>query len=128
VSHWLKELRDHADENIVIMLLGNKLDLSETSRAVPTEEGGALAETEGFLFMETSALDATNVDNAFASIFDEIYKIIPKKTAAVEEPSTKNIGDRVILRPPSIRGEGGEDAESRLRSRREEHKKAGGCC
>jgi Ras-related protein Rab-11A len=110
------------------MLLGNKLDLSDTSRAVPTEEGGALAETEGFLFMETSALDATNVDNAFATIFDEIYKIIPKKTAAVEETSTKNIGDRVILRPPSIKGEGGEDAESRLRSRREEQKKAGGGC
>ncbi|KAI8583889.1 hypothetical protein K450DRAFT_220446 [Umbelopsis ramanniana AG] len=128
VSHWLKELRDHADEKIVIMLVGNKLDLSETSRAVPTEEGGALAETQDFLFMETSALDATNVDNAFATIFDEIYKIIPKKTTATEEQSTKNIGDRVILRPPSIRGEGGEDAESRLRSRREEQKKAGGGC
>ncbi|KAI9280192.1 GTP-binding protein [Umbelopsis sp. AD052] len=128
VSHWLKELRDHADEKIVIMLVGNKLDLSETSRAVPTEEGGALAETQGFLFMETSALDATNVDNAFATIFDEIYKIIPKKTTATEEQSAKNIGDRVVLRPPSIKGEGGEDAESRLRSRREEQKKAGGGC
>ncbi|CAO3694441.1 unnamed protein product [Umbelopsis ramanniana] len=128
VSHWLKELRDHADEKIVIMLVGNKLDLSETSRAVPTEEGGALAETQNFLFMETSALDATNVDNAFATIFDEIYKIIPKKTTATEEQSARNLGDRVILRPPSIKGEAGEDAESRLRSRREEQKKAGGGC
>ncbi|CAM0142247.1 hypothetical protein VKS41_002271 [Umbelopsis sp. WA50703] len=127
VSHWLKELREHADENIVIMLLGNKLDLSQTSRAVPTEEGGALAETEGFLFMETSALDATNIDNSFATIFDEIYKIIPKKTAH-DDSTSKNIGDRVVLRPPSIKGEEGEDMESRLKSRREEQKKAGGNC
>ena len=27
VERWLKELRDHADANIVIMLVGNKSDL-----------------------------------------------------------------------------------------------------
>jgi Ras-related protein Rab-11A len=37
VSRWLKELRDHADSNIVIMLVGNKSDLRHL-RAVPTEE------------------------------------------------------------------------------------------
>ena len=37
VTRWLKELRDHADTNIVIMLVGNKSDLRHL-RAVPTEE------------------------------------------------------------------------------------------
>ena len=37
VERWLKELRDHADSNIVIMLVGNKCDLRHL-RAVPTEE------------------------------------------------------------------------------------------
>lgn len=37
VDRWLKELRDHADSNIVIMLVGNKSDLKHL-RAVPTEE------------------------------------------------------------------------------------------
>lgn len=37
VVRWLKELRDHADANIVIMLVGNKSDLKHL-RAVPTEE------------------------------------------------------------------------------------------
>ena len=37
VQRWLKELRDHADANIVIMLVGNKSDLRHL-RAVPTEE------------------------------------------------------------------------------------------
>ena len=36
VQRWLKELRDHADSNIVIMLVGNKSDLKHL-RAVPTE-------------------------------------------------------------------------------------------
>jgi Ras-related protein Rab-11A len=42
VSRWLKELRDHADANIVIMLVGNKSDLRHL-RAVPTEEAKSFA-------------------------------------------------------------------------------------
>ena len=37
VSRWLKEVRDHADANIVIMLVGNKSDLRHL-RAVSTED------------------------------------------------------------------------------------------
>ena len=42
VQRWLKELRDHADSNIVIMLVGNKSDLKHL-RAVPTDEARAFA-------------------------------------------------------------------------------------
>ena len=42
VKRWLKELRDHADSNIVIMLVGNKSDLRHL-RAVPTDEAKAFA-------------------------------------------------------------------------------------
>jgi GTPase SAR1 family protein len=44
VTRWLKELRDHADSNIVIMLVGNKSDLKHL-RAVPTEEAKAFSST-----------------------------------------------------------------------------------
>lgn len=37
VERWLKELRGHADSNIVIMLVGNKSDLRHL-RSVPTED------------------------------------------------------------------------------------------
>ena len=37
VERWLKELRDHADANIVIMLVGNKSDLRHL-RSVHTED------------------------------------------------------------------------------------------
>ena len=44
VTRWLKELRDHADSNIVIMLVGNKSDLKHL-RAVPTEEAKVFSST-----------------------------------------------------------------------------------
>ena len=48
VTRWLKELRDHADSNIVIMLVGNKSDLKHL-RAVPTDEAKAFSsEYPGF--------------------------------------------------------------------------------
>lgn len=46
VTRWLKELRDHADSNIVIMLVGNKSDLRHL-RAVPTEEAKAFSQENG---------------------------------------------------------------------------------
>ena len=85
VTRWLKELRDHADANIVIMLVGNKSDLRHL-RAVPTEEAKQFAseyfpfKPYGILFaygttgennlsfIETSALDASNVELAFQNI------------------------------------------------------------
>jgi GTPase SAR1 family protein len=42
VTRWLEELRDHANSNIVIMLVGNKGDL-ERRRAVSTEEARSFA-------------------------------------------------------------------------------------
>jgi small GTP-binding protein len=42
VMRWLKELRDHANPSIVIMLVGNKSDLKHL-RAVPAEEARSFA-------------------------------------------------------------------------------------
>ncbi|XP_046857520.1 ras-related protein Rab-11B [Xenia sp. Carnegie-2017] len=72
VERWLKQIRDHADSNIVIMLVGNKSDLRHL-RAVPTEEAKAFAEKNSLSFIETSALDSTNVEQAFQNILTEIY-------------------------------------------------------
>lgn len=42
VERWLKELYEHAEANIVVMLVGNKTDL-ESERSVPTEEAQGFA-------------------------------------------------------------------------------------
>lgn len=78
MERWLKELRDHTDPNIVVMLIGNKSDLRHLV-AVSTEDGTSFAEKESLYFMETSALEATNVDNAFAEVLTQIYRIVSKK-------------------------------------------------
>ncbi|XP_043703155.1 ras-related protein Rab2BV [Telopea speciosissima] len=102
VQRWLRELRDHADSNIVIMMAGNKSDLSHL-RAVQEEDARVLAEKEGLSFLETSALEAYNIEKAFQTILTEIYHIISKKALAAQEAAnstslpgqgtTINVGD-----------------------------------
>ncbi|EJD46220.1 ras-domain-containing protein [Auricularia subglabra TFB-10046 SS5] len=72
---WLKELRDFADTNAVIMLVGNKSDLKHI-RAVSTEEAAAFSAEHGLSFLETSALDSSNVDEAFNTVVNDIFKIV----------------------------------------------------
>ena len=84
VERWLKELRDHADSNIVIMLVGNKSDLRHL-RSVQTEDAKAFSEKEGLSFIETSALEATNVEESFQIILSEIYGILSKKALTSDE-------------------------------------------
>ncbi|CAN1236253.1 Ras-related protein RABA2a [Linum grandiflorum] len=86
VSRWLKELRDHADANIVVMLIGNKTDLKHL-RGVATEDAQGYAEKEGLSFIETSALEALNVEKAFQTILSDIYRIISKKSISLGEDS-----------------------------------------
>jgi len=81
IERWLRELRDHADQNIVIMIVGNKSDLRHL-RAVPTEEAKEFAEKHRLSFIETSALDSTNVETAFRSILTDIYHIVSQKAIA----------------------------------------------
>ncbi|KAG0294837.1 hypothetical protein BGZ98_001609 [Dissophora globulifera] len=75
VSRWLSEVREHADSNIIVMLVGNKSDLRHL-RSIHTEEAKSFAEENGLMFIETSALDATNVDLAFTRLLTEIYKVV----------------------------------------------------
>ncbi|KAL2116641.1 hypothetical protein VTJ04DRAFT_8809 [Mycothermus thermophilus] len=93
VTRWLKELRDHADSNIVIMLVGNKTDQRHL-RAVPTEDATKFASENGLSFIETSALEATNVDLAFQNILSSIYEIVSSKSLAEEGDVGKKFDPR----------------------------------
>ncbi|KAG2274225.1 hypothetical protein Bca4012_046539 [Brassica carinata] len=84
IPRWLEELRGHADKNIVIILVGNKSDL-EDQRAISTEDAKEFAETEGLFFLETSALNAVNVETAFSTVLTEIFNIVNKKNLVAGE-------------------------------------------
>ncbi|KAE8732148.1 Ras-related protein RABA1i [Hibiscus syriacus] len=78
VQRWLKELRDHTDSSIVIMLVGNKADLQHLF-AVSTDDAKDFAEREHTFFMKTSALDSTNVEDAFTEVLTQIYHVVSRK-------------------------------------------------
>jgi len=100
VARWLKELRDHADSNIVIMLVGNKSDLKHL-RAVPTAEGESFSAENGLSFIETSALDASNVDSAFQNILTDIYHIVSSKALESNADAVRPTGGESVRLPPS---------------------------
>lgn len=104
IPRWLEELRSHADKNIVIMLIGNKSDL-EDQRAVTTEDAKEFAQKEGLFFLETSALEATNVEPAFMTVLTEIFNIVNKKTLT-SDPQTNGTppalpGKKIIIPGPA---------------------------
>ncbi|KAG9480782.1 hypothetical protein GDO78_010183, partial [Eleutherodactylus coqui] len=88
VDRWLKELYDHADASILVMLVGNKSDLKDEAREVPTEEAKMYADSNDLLFMETSALDSTNVELAFETILRDIYKKILRSKGEAPKENT----------------------------------------
>ncbi|MES1909525.1 MAG: Ras-related protein RABD2c, variant 3 [Cercozoa sp. M6MM] len=67
VEEWLGEVNRHASENTLKLLVGNKADLTN-ERAVTTEDAKAFAERLSIPFLETSAKDATNVEQAFLTM------------------------------------------------------------
>ncbi|ORY93340.1 ras family-domain-containing protein [Syncephalastrum racemosum] len=119
VETWLKELRDHADNNITLMLVGNKSDLADTSRAVTTDEAKDYASEGEMLFFETSALDSTNVDVAFQTVFERVYETVPKTMAQDNEGGSLGAQNTIKLKPPTAGSEG---------NRQDETKSGGGCC
>ncbi|KAE8714878.1 Ras-related protein RABA5a [Hibiscus syriacus] len=117
IGRWLNELQTHSDMNVVTILVGNKSDLKE-GREVSTSEGKALAEAQGLFFMETSALDSSNVAAAFQTIVEEIYSILSRKVMMSNESKKQDApldGKTVVLR-----GEENQQPETEA--------KQGGCC
>ncbi|XP_076161432.1 ras-related protein Rab-37 isoform X2 [Ptiloglossa arizonensis] len=71
IRAWLSEIREHANEDVVIMLLGNKSDCGP-ERVVKREEGERLAQEYKVPFMETSAKTGLNVELAFLAVAREL--------------------------------------------------------
>ncbi|CAI0374361.1 unnamed protein product [Linum tenue] len=124
IGRWLNELHTHSDMNVVTILVGNKSDLKD-AREVPTAEGKALAEAQGLFFMETSALDSSNVTAAFETVVKEIYNILSRKVISQElkkqdAPEMGN-GKTVVLQRDDEPG--GENPEGEAAKQG-----GGGCC
>jgi GTPase SAR1 family protein len=80
IENWMNEVEKNASDNISRIMVGNKSDM-EDSRQVSTEEGKELAEHYNVRFLETSAKDCKNVEEAFTIMTREI-----KSRVAITQP------------------------------------------
>jgi len=87
LTTWLEDARKHANENMVIMLVGNKSDL-ERRRAVTVEEGEQFAREHNLIFIETSAKTASNIEEAFVRTAQHIYQRIQSGTFDISNESS----------------------------------------
>ncbi|XP_038678766.1 GTP-binding protein YPTM2-like isoform X2 [Tripterygium wilfordii] len=89
VKQWLNEIDRYASENVNKLLVGNKCDLT-ANKVVSYETAKAFADEIGIPFMEASAKNATNVEQAFMAMSAEI------KNRMASQPSMNN------ARPPTV--------------------------
>ncbi|XP_071707711.1 ras-related protein RABA6a-like [Rutidosis leptorrhynchoides] len=98
LKKWLHELREFGNREMVIVLIGNKSDLCD-SREVDVEDGQNLAQLENLCFMETSAKENLNVEDAFLQMITKIYEIASLKSleAKKNEPNPNLDGRKEII-------------------------------
>lgn len=114
VTDWLADLRQIAEPDIVVVLVGNKADLvvdggngeagSGTGREVSRREAEEWARRNGVLeYVETSAKSGENVENAFCRVAERIYQNIQAgkydlndRRSGVKGPSAGGPGGRQV--------------------------------
>eukprot|EP01005_Ploeotia_sp_CARIB1_P001355 NODE_293_length_1006_cov_809.797497_g286_i0.p1 GENE.NODE_293_length_1006_cov_809.797497_g286_i0~~NODE_293_length_1006_cov_809.797497_g286_i0.p1 ORF type:complete len:205 (-),score=37.41 NODE_293_length_1006_cov_809.797497_g286_i0:339-953(-) len=96
VKTWLSEIDKYATDNVNKLLVGNKCDLV-VKKVVDFNTAKDFADSLGIPFLETSAKNATNVEQAFMTMSAEIKRRI----AAQQTPGGGNAGVR--LPPPGAR-------------------------
>ena len=86
---WLKELKTHANPDIKIFLIGNKIDL-EDQRKVTTEEAKKFKDDYMLnLYMETSAKNGINAREIFVEGARILYKEYNQYKKVDEEKKIK---------------------------------------
>lgn len=104
VKQWLQEIDRYASENVNKLLVGNKCDLT-TKKVVDYTTAKEYADQLGIPFLETSAKNATNVEQAFMTMAAEIKNRVGPPAPSGPTGQVKIEGSRPI-----------------------EQKSGGGCC
>ena len=85
MNKWINDVKDNAPKNIVIMIVGNKSDLTDKKVDLGEELNPF---KQNYMYLEVSAKNGTNVSLAFE---DLTFKIIEKqKEISKEEPVVKD--------------------------------------
>ncbi|KAK5804298.1 hypothetical protein PVK06_031947 [Gossypium arboreum] len=105
IRNWIRNIEQHASDNVNKILVGNKADMDESKRAVPTSKGQALADEYGIKFFETSAKTNLNVEEVFFSIARDIKQRLACTDSKAESHrqskltnKTRELGLRQLLK------------------------------
>lgn len=93
ISERYNEVRANAGLDCCIILVGNKLDQRHI-RAILPEEARRYAEDRNIQYVETSALDATNVEQAFRTLIVDIYRRWASRMDTMKEESNANYSSK----------------------------------
>lgn len=96
MAKWIEDARSLREDDCIILLAGNKSDISQQHRQVSTTEAQVFASERNLLFFEISAKEGTNITETF----NEVAK---KLTGTVINPIVKsNITNQGFsLEPPA---------------------------
>ncbi|XP_077244706.1 ras-related protein RABE1d-like [Tasmannia lanceolata] len=89
IRNWIRNIEQHASDNVNKILVGNKADMDESKRAVPTSRGQSLADEYGIKFFETSAKTNLNVEQVFFSIARDIKQRLADTDSKAEPQGIK---------------------------------------
>ena len=110
------------DQNIVVMLVGNKKDLKK-ERQVDRAEATEFCKQNRLFFIETSALADTNVTAAFETIIKEIHRLVSRKAMGSEQGGGKDVVGKNIKGQSIALSETVAEEEAK-----EKEKVKKGCC
>ena len=96
IDKWLNELKKTSDENIQLILIGNKCDLSD-NRVISQDDAEVKCKDLNIPYMETSALSSFNVDKAFNYLIEQIASKIEKNIDDDIEFDDVNFGNNINL-------------------------------
>ena len=102
IEQWMQDVKCYASDNVHKLLVGNKCDLTD-KRVVDYTMGKEYADQMGMAFLETSAKNATNVEQAFRILAEEIKTRIELTLPA----QPWEAGDEIVFNSVDFKSRGG---------------------
>ncbi|KAH0793081.1 small GTP-binding protein [Histomonas meleagridis] len=89
VEYWINELKEKGEEQMVLVICGNKIDLEE--RVVEEVEAQAFASGHNAIYVETSAVSGQGIDRMFQNAISELIKLQSSNRVSHQQTSSNSI-------------------------------------